>query len=265
MMLSPELATPLDLAQVGRYVVDDEWVMEQKLDGHRIMLISSLDGGTTFLTRNGTEYTKGVPAALHLHGLPPGFIVDGELVNGVLWIFDVIHLNGHLESLPLEERRKVLNNVPETAVLRRIPQAVGTAEKERLLMQAASHGYEGVILKKLSSPYERNRRSPNWLKAKFVVTADVIVLSVGDDGKESASLGAVDGQKVVEVGRCSLIGKPAVVPGDVVEVRYLYANDPAKPRLYQPTLLKVRDDKTPPECLIDQLRFTNKTVMEALT
>jgi hypothetical protein len=102
------------------------------------------------------------------------------------------------------------------------------------------------------------------LKAKFVVTADVIVLAVGDDGKESCTLGMVDGNTVVEIGRCSLIGKPYVKPGDIIEVAYLYANNCKAPRLYQPRLYRVRDDKTPPECTIDQLKFTNKSVMEAL-
>lgn len=131
-------------------------------------------------------------------------------------------------------------------------------------MEAASRGLEGVILKRADSRYDRGNRSPNWLKAKFVVTAEVVVLAVRDDGKESASLGMVSGSKVIEVGRCSLIGKPNVIPGDVVEVRYLYALNPARPRLYQPTLLRVRTDKSVEECTLDQLRFTNKTVMEAI-
>jgi ATP-dependent DNA ligase len=264
-ILSPELASPLDLGLVKRYINDDRWVMEQKLDGHRIMLVSDTD--TLFLTRNGTPYTKAIPKALHLHNLPKGFIVDGELIDGVLWMFDVLHINGNLQRLPLSERRVVLNAIPEIpGVLRRIPQAVTTAEKEALYAEAQTRGYEGVILKKASSIYECGRRTPEWLKAKFVVTADVIVLTVEDDGKESASFGVVgyDGRTIVEIGRCSLIGKPYVKPGDVIEVRYLYANNAAAPRLYQPTLMKVRDDKRADECLIDQIKFTNKTVMEAL-
>lgn len=31
-----------------------------------------------------------------------------------------------------------------------------------------------------------------------------------------------------------------------------------------PTLMRVRDDKKPPECLIDQIKFTDKTVLETL-
>lgn len=263
-ILSPELATPLDLRLVDRYINDDRWVMEQKLDGHRIMLVADTD--TLFLTRNGTPYTKAIPKALHLHGLPKGFIVDGELIDGVLWVFDVLHIDGNLQRLPLSERRVVLNAIPETEVLRRIPQAVTTAEKKALFAEAQARSYEGVILKKASSIYECGRRTPEWLKAKFVVTADVIVLTVEDDGKESASFGVVgdDGKTIVEIGRCSLIGKPQVIPGDVIEVRYLYANNPAAPRLFQPTLMRVRDDKKPPECLIDQIKFTDKTVLETL-
>jgi ATP-dependent DNA ligase len=260
--IAPELATAIELTSVQKFINDDRYIMEQKLDGHRVMLVA--DDVPLFLTRGGMPYTKAVPRGLDAHGLPNGFIVDGELINGVLWAFDVVHVDGQLQKLPLSERRKVLNAVQESSVLRRIPQAVSKDEKERLFKEATDQHYEGVVIKRLDSPYECGIRSPRWLKAKFVVTADVIVLAVGDDGKESCTLGMVDGNTVVEIGRCSLIGKPYVKPGDIIEVAYLYANNCKAPRLYQPRLYRVRDDKTPPECTIDQLKFTNKSVMEAL-
>lgn len=260
--IAPELATEIELTRVQKFINDSDYVMEQKLDGHRVMLVS--DDTPLFLTRGGMPYTKAVPKGLDAHGLPKGFVIDGELINGVLWAFDVLHVDGQLQRLPLSERRKVLNAIPESDVMRRIPQAVSKAEKEALYALAAERNYEGVVIKRADSPYECGIRSPRWLKAKFVTTADVIVLAVGDDGKESCSLGLVDGTDVIEIGRCSLIGKPYVTPGDVIEVAYLYANNPKAPRLYQPRLYRVRDDKTPPECTIDQLKFTNKTVMEVL-
>ena len=50
-IIAPELATPIDLDTIDKYVHDPRYVMEQKLDGHRIMLVS--DTTPLFLTRNG--------------------------------------------------------------------------------------------------------------------------------------------------------------------------------------------------------------------
>ena len=240
--------------------------MEQKLDGHRVMLVSNVDD-TKYLTRSGSEYTKGVPRGLFHgnHGIPAGFIVDGELVGDVLWAFDILHIDGNLQKLPLRERRRVLERLPTSPALQIVPQARTAQEKEALLLKAAADSYEGVVLKKRDSRYSCGHRTTDWQKVKFVVTADVVVMETQVNGKEAASFGVYNQKgKLIEVGRCSLIGKPAVKPGDVVEVRYLYANDRRAPRLFQPTLLKVRTDKKAEECLDDQLKFTNKSVMPTL-
>src|SRR4029077_8246135 len=42
--------------------------------------------------------------------------------------------------------------------------------------------------------------------------------------------------------------------------KYLYASNDRK--LYQPSLLRVRDDKPAAQCTIDQLVFTNRHVVE---
>lgn len=84
-------------------------------------------------------------------------------------------------------------------------------------------------------------------------TADVVVLE-RNRGAENAILGAYDREgNLVEVGACSMIGKPDARPGDVAEVRYLYATPPTM-RLYgPPNFVRVRDDKRAAECSIDQL------------
>ncbi len=39
-------------------------------------------------------------------------------------------------------------------------------------------GYEGVVAKSLSAPYEAGRRGASWLKIKPVLTLDLVVLAV---------------------------------------------------------------------------------------
>ena len=55
------------------------------------------------------------------------------------------------------------------------------------------------------------------------------------------------------VGTVSLIGKPKVLEGDIVEVQYLYAR---KPHMMQQARLKcVRNDVQPEECTTAQLIY----------
>lgn len=271
-MLCPQLASPITLNTVGRYIVDEAYLAEQKLDGHRVMVIGPGGDAPAAITRNGTTYTRALPTAVRTWRAPvnldtSGFVLDGELVGDTYWVFDFLLANGDLNNTPLADRRVILEQflgMCPGAPFRLIPQARTTVEKDQLMQRAVAENLEGLIFKRTDSVYLSGGRSPYCLKAKFVVTADVFVMDVRDDGKESARLGIVRDGQCVEIGRCSLIGKPAVKVGDVVEVRYLYANSRTAPRLYQPTLLRVRTDKAMHECDGIDLKFTNKAVLEAL-
>lgn len=268
-MLYPQLAQSTTIEDLGPFINDDNWVMEQKLDGHRLLLLSpGMDAPPTALTRNGSIYTRKLPKAIQDFRFPEGeWALDGELVGDTFWVFDL-----PVAGLPhgvLWERRAMLETF--LASIRHpfkvVPQARTAEQKIRLATTALADNFEGLILKKADAPYRSGGRTAEWLKVKFVATADCIVLAVRDDGKESVRLGLVggDSKTIIDVGRASLIGKEKKTPihqGDVVEVRYLYTG--AGGRLYQPTILRLREDKTPPECTVDQLKMVNKEVLEAL-
>ncbi len=272
-MLVPQLATSTELTRVGSLVVDDDWIAEQKLDGHRIMLSGPGTASPAAITRNGTTYTRALPTAVQkwrvdqdLANTAP-FVLDGELVGDTYWVFDFLLADGSLNGVPLSDRRVILEQffaMFPVNPFRLVPQARTASEKEALMERAVTDRLEGLVFKRADSAYAFGHRHPAWLKAKFVATADVVVMDVRDDGKESAKLGIMRNGALFEIGRCSLIGKPAVSPGDVVEVRYLYVPDPAKPRLYQPPLLRKRTDKLPSECDGADLKYTNKRVLETL-
>lgn len=259
-MVNAQLATPLPLGDVGRFIADDNWVAEQKLDGHRILLYLTPDRPATALTRNGSIYTKGLPRALTDLRVQHRTLFDGELVGNQYWAFDYPEPN----TAMLRERRALLEVAAAEVGISVVPQARTTTEKEALLYGAAEAGLEGIVLKRADSLY-LGQRTDAWRKVKFVSTVDVVVLAVRDDGKESASLGITDGKSFTEVGRCSLIGKEkkvAVKVGDVVEVRCLYVTPDR--RLYQPTLLRVRTDKHLHECDGSDFRVVNKQVLAQL-
>jgi bifunctional non-homologous end joining protein LigD len=80
--------------------------------------------------------------------------------------FDLPWLDGNnLTGWPLEARRTLLEAIelPEGVCVTR--QWPGTSAP-RLLEACAELGVEGVILKRLGSPYQPGRRSPDWRKLK---------------------------------------------------------------------------------------------------
>lgn len=284
-IIAPQLAQEANVADVMRYVTDDHWVLEQKLDGNRVMMLSpGGDYPPTFLTRSGNAYTKKVPQALRDFRFPTdtaagGIVFDGELIrNGsndyTYWVFDLPVLfdagsSTNMADHPLKTRRFMLEATVKTLnpPLRLVPTARTTEEKIALAERALTENFEGLLAKRADSHYWMGGRGPDWLKLKFTTTADVVVKGVRDDGKDSICYEVYDDVTgaPIDVGRASLIGKEkacGIEKGDVVEVRYLYVG--ANGRLYQPTIMRKRDDKRPEECLWGQLKHVNKKVLESL-
>ena len=254
-------------AEIQRMLDSDFYVAEPKLDGVRA-LVSVSDGKATLLNRQGKPLAAGsktnrktVTAAFNQMGLIGDWLFDGELVGDTLWLFDVIYgaqgaVMAHNEfgyrSQALRLFFTKIRPLPPTSNIKIVEQAVGTDAKNALLEQTKADGGEGIMLKWLSRPYTPGRGNDAGIKVKLTKDADLIVMSLAHNGKENAVLGAVaPGGEVVEVGRCSTIGKGKVTPGDVVEVRYLYIG--ANGRLVQPRMMRVRTDKTAGECSLEQL------------
>lgn len=279
----PQLAQNLEVSSLAEFIEDDQWVFEQKLDGNRVFIHSTRSVSDTtqnavpvFTNRYGAPYTKRVPQTIRDFRFPSGdFIIDGELVTegrgatakSTFWAFDII-ADGRTD-LTTEQRRTVLENflgMVQTP-FELVPRAKTRDEKIKLAHTALSQGYEGLIIKRLGKPYRSAGRTPEWLKLKFVATVDVVVTDVRGDGKESVGYEVYDDVtgEPIDIGRASLIGKEkagAIAKGDVLEVRYLYVG--ADGRLYQPTILKKRDDKPAAQCTNAQLRYVNKGVLATL-
>lgn len=269
-MLYPQLAKQAEVTSLEAFIKDDRWVAEQKLDGDRILFMSGgKDMPGTPITRNGSIYSKKIPQAMKDFRFPEGeWALDGELVNGTFWVFDMPidpdFPGGQLE-LHLRRARLEVFMASVPSPFRLVPQAKTVDEKIRLAETALQSNYEGLLLKKTDSPYRSGGRTPEWLKVKFVSTADCIVTGVRTDGKDSVDLGLREAGSIIPVGRASLIGKEkngTIAVGDVLEVRYLYTG--AGGRLFQPTILRKRDDKMPNECDTTQLKHVCKDVLESL-
>jgi bifunctional non-homologous end joining protein LigD len=91
------------------------------------------------------------------------------------------------------------------------------------------------------------------LKLKFTTSASFVVGSV--NRRRSVALLLVDQGVRVPAGNVTIPANADVPqPGDVVEVRYLYAF-PESGHVFQPVFLGVRDDVLPDECTVSQLKF----------
>ncbi len=106
--------------------------------------------------------------------------------------FDLIYLDGRrVCDQPLEERKELLEEliVPSerVSVSTYVP-GDGTA----LFEAARERGLEGIVAKKLKSPYRPARRSRDWLKIKTTTVADVVIggWTQGEGGR-SSSFGAL--------------------------------------------------------------------------
>lgn len=260
------------LADIDRYIADDAWWLEQKLDGHRVM-VHVIDNAPRFLNRHGEEYGHGVPEAVRrafTSGFSGEWQLDGELVDGVFWVFDAITVGRSMVSLPYAERREIVEHLfkvwDNPPAVRLIPTARTAAEKQALWDAVVANNGEGVMAKRASHLYKPGRRSTDLQKVKLVATADVIVTEVGRQGKDSIAIGVYDEAtgRMLDAGAVNMQGKAYrhLSVGDVVEVRYLYTVA-GSAKLVQPEWLRDRTDKTAAECTDRQLKTTSREVIGA--
>jgi bifunctional non-homologous end joining protein LigD len=122
-------------------------------------------------------------------------------------IFDLLYLDGRL-TLPLayEDRRTILEELELEGPAWRTP-AYHRGEGSALLEATKKLGIEGVIAKRLDSPYEPGRRTTAWIKVKNVSLQDVVIggWTPGEGGR-SGRLGAL-AVGVMEDGELVYAGK----------------------------------------------------------
>lgn len=86
------------------------------------------------------------------------------------FVFDILYKDGkQMLDMPLSERMKILDSaLPSNDVLIRTKNQTVTEPKilQGILDDAISKGLEGVVIKKMQSPYEAGGRNFNWVKLK---------------------------------------------------------------------------------------------------
>jgi bifunctional non-homologous end joining protein LigD len=108
------------------------------------------------------------------------------------YVFDVLQIDGtDTVSLPYEARRALVEQLVEAGSHWLVP-AYQVGDGAALLAATAERGLEGVMAKRLGSPYLPGKRTPNWRKVKNRVRVEVVIggFNTGT-GNRSSTFGAL--------------------------------------------------------------------------
>lgn len=268
-VIAPMLADPTASDREALRIAQEpsRWV-EQKVDGVRLLLHVE-DGEVAAVNRKGIVIPAPSKVAECFRWMTGRWVFDGELVKGEFHVFDLPRAMDSISVLhPYHLRRAVLEDLwsrlEMDGPVHLLPSYSDPVEKLEAIARLRDAKVEGVMLKDSNAPYCSGLRSRSVLKWKFYETVDVVVMETWREGKRSMGVGLFDDQGVL-TNTGSVTMTPAnlarVTEGDVVEVKYLYVDDINEPRLYQPAFIRRRDDKSPEECTMDQLKITCKDVV----
>jgi DNA ligase D-like protein (predicted ligase) len=165
---------------------DPEWIFERKLDGIRCIAVR--DGAEVRLwSRNDLSMNARYPEVAEALGAQAAqsFAVDGEVVafDGdqtsfakltrrgrepvpvFFYVFDLLWLEGEdVRALPLRTRKRLLRDALSWEDPLRFTQH-RNEDGEAFFEEACTKGWEGLIAKRVDSPYGGGR-SKDWLKFK---------------------------------------------------------------------------------------------------
>lgn len=232
-MIAFESLLPMK-AVTGKLPADENgWAFEIKWDGVRV-LTSVTSAGVRLRSSRGNDITGRYP---ELRGLVDAIgghsaIIDGEVVAfdeggrpsfGRLQtrmhiasaaevarraetvpityvVFDLLELDGNeVMPLPYTERRRLLSELVPDDGCWTVPAYRDAGDGAALLEAVRERGLEGVMAKRIDSPYLAGKRSSSWIKAKARLRQEFVIggWQPGEKGREgqlgSVLVGVYDG------------------------------------------------------------------------
>ena len=187
--------------------VGGEGLADVKIDGIRVQ-IHYTNGQVRVFSRALADLGERLASTIHacLSGLDRDAVLDAEvaLVDATgrpfafqdtmsalgeawvpgrgqrlrLFVFDVLALGGEvLVDRPLRDRRNALVSVVGEGAQVASRTVASPEEARRAYDEALAEGHEGLVLKRLDSPYVAGARDAAWFKVKKAETADLVVLA----------------------------------------------------------------------------------------
>jgi DNA ligase D-like protein (predicted ligase) len=236
----PAHVQPMLCALVADAFDDPDWIFEPKLDGLRV--IARFDGRQiNLLSRNDKPQERAFPDIVNAlrKAVSRPIILDGEIVcldergrssfralqqrfhlenqaviaqrardyPAYFYVFDILFLDGEdLRDRPLRERKQVLRKALRWNARVRWTEHVRRKGIETL-RRACREGREGVVAKRLDSPYV-SARSGAWLKIKCSGRQEFAIGGFTDPQRSRIGLGALlvgyysdDGKSFIYAGK----------------------------------------------------------------
>ena len=245
----------------GKKYLTEPFGVSPKLDGIRAVSRIEMDNAV-LRSRNGKKFTFLLTIKEHLESLlayNKDFMLDGELyshdltfneISGITrasktispldsrmeyWIFDLIYMDGddYYERMEqLKEFENLYNNKynKNDRVLKFVYYENATHDQVKLFHdQYVNQGYEGIMCRKLVSPYQIGNRSNYLLKYKEFEDEEfeIVGYKTGDGGEEGAIIytcrtldgndfdirprGSIDNRRVLYLRGDTFIGKKLTV------------------------------------------------------
>jgi bifunctional non-homologous end joining protein LigD len=254
---TPQLLNYIDEPAMLEYFRDPNWLMQEKMDGVRQIVVRRRDSVTAG-NRNGLTVATSAAIVNAVLALDVNCVLDGEAIGDVYWPFDLLSLDGNdITHRPLSYRQLTLAAILRTRpskAIGRVRTAFSERDKHVLLETIRSEHGEGIVFKNVHARYAPGRPASGGdaLKHKFKASASCVVLS-HSSGKRSVQIAVLNDaanalslQPFIEIGNVAIPGsEPMPTIDSVIEVEYLYAFRGGS--LFQPVYKGPRLDKHCPD------------------
>jgi bifunctional non-homologous end joining protein LigD len=215
---------PMECLPVERIPEGEDWIYELKLDGYRAQAIRD-SKGVRVLSRNGKDLTKKYPQLVKglNDTIAADTALDGELVafddaglpsfnalqnatrhtNVVFFAFDVLVSEGKdVKGLPLRARKELLSRSFQANDQIQLSQHFG-GPLAKFIEGVKKISGEGVVAKRLDTPYQAGRRSGSWSKKRINTGQEFVIggFTAGTYGIDALVVGYYEGGKLIYAAR----------------------------------------------------------------
>ncbi|MEO6132916.1 MAG: hypothetical protein ABIQ02_13785 [Saprospiraceae bacterium] len=254
--MKPMLATEAPLSDFIRYLEDDDWYFQPKMDGVRVLFRLDWEIPSAF-GRDGQPINLKIRPP-NFRGSKSPYFYDTEMIGSKFHLFDLGRPERTFSAFP--ERwnlaPKLLLGVTNLEI---VPTARTYEEKVKLTSDILAQDGEGIIARHKDGLMEFGVRSKNVIKLKFVKDVDVILGGL-DSMQQSRPMYIKNNNNIlIYVGNVGTQGCH-IGWNSVVTVRYLKMSNNGN--LIQPRIVNgPRSDKTIDECTIEQFSINNQAIL----
>lgn len=197
-MINLEPILPMEPVPSSTIPTGEEWIAQVKWDGVRVLTYAD-NGGVRLYNRKKNERTMHYPEITNIseYCTSRSIILDGEVIslgeNGkpsfqrvmrrdglrnmdrikiaaetvpiIYMIFDIVYLNGMwINDRPFHERNEMLSHI--ITPNKHIQLVPLVSQTQGLFDAVKEQEMEGIVLKRVNSPYAIGKKREDWLKVK---------------------------------------------------------------------------------------------------